>query len=157
MTRHPQPNNAVNRSGRRREFPNQGLLAAARLRPSLGGIVECHFAIDIYAPRGLVGIEATLRDGGALPLYSWESGYNGKVILRASQDDRLEWNMDSSDDDNLFASGDIFEAVEVAEGKLRWLSSCLAAAGYSHSILLDDPEGNLHAKIEHAWPPGDAA
>jgi hypothetical protein len=119
--------------------------------------VECHFAIDIYAPRGLAGIEATLRGGGALPLYSQKSGYNGKVILRASQDDRLEWNMDSSDDNFLFASGDVFDSAEVAEGKLRWLSSCLAAAGFSHSILLDDPDGNLRAKIEHAWPPADAA
>lgn len=116
--------------------------------------MECHFAIDIYAPRGLEGIEATLSDC-ELPLYPWKSGYNGKIILRASQNNALEWNMDSSDDDAMFVSGDIFEPFEVAERKLRSLSRCLAAAGFSHSILLDQPDGNLHAKIENAWPPGN--
>jgi hypothetical protein len=116
--------------------------------------VECHFTIDIYAPSGLAGMEPTLRDG-ELPLYPWKSGYNGKIILRASQDDGLEWDMDSSDDNLMFVSGGIFAPVEVAERKLRWFSSCLATAGFNHSILLDDPDGNLHSKIEHAWPPGD--
>ena len=110
--------------------------------------MNCHFDIEIHAPRGLAGIETTIGDC-ELPLYAWKSGYNGKIILRASQDDDLEWGMDSSDEDSMFASGYILASVELAESRLRSLSRCLVAAGFRHSILLDGPDGNLYAQIEH--------
>ena len=115
--------------------------------------MKCHFAIDIDAPGGLGGIEKKLA-GCELPLYAWKSGHNGKIILRASDGGTLDWNMDSSDEDAMFISGDIAEPVEIAERKLRTLSRCLSAAGFAHRILLDDAEGTLHSRIEHAWPEG---
>lgn len=113
--------------------------------------MECHYSIDIYAPEGLRGIEPALAEAG-LPLYAYRSGYNGKVILRSSRDDELEWEMDSSDTDLMRADGDVYGTEHDAETLLRSLSGCLAKSGFPHSILLDDPDGNLYARIEHMWP-----
>ena len=112
--------------------------------------MECYFCVDIHAPAGLRGIEGPIRRC-ELPLYAWTSGYNGKVVLRASSDDGFEWNMDSSDDDVMFASGVLGLNAEDAEKKLRSLSECLARAGFPHCILLDDPDCDLHARIEFRW------
>jgi hypothetical protein len=117
--------------------------------------VECRFCVDIHAPEGLRGIEPHLVHCG-LGLDAWQSGYNGKVILRAQLDSDVEWAMDSSDEPTMFASGVIPGDTGAAEVKLRTLSTCLRLAGFPHRILLDDPSGYLCASIEHAWPPAGA-
>lgn len=113
--------------------------------------VECHFCVQIYAPAGLRGIEPYLVDC-RLALTPYQSGYNGKVILRTPADADLEWAMDSSDHPGMFASGFITGEPHVAEVQLRSLSAALRMAQFPHRILLDDPQGNLYASIEHAWP-----
>jgi hypothetical protein len=122
---------------------------------SLGDSVECHFCVDIHAPQGLRGLEPHLRHSG-LALLTYQSGYNGKLIFRAQGDADFEWLMDSSDDARMFASGAIRGDAQAAEDQLRKLSTVLSMAGYPHRILLDDPSGNLHASIEHEWPPDRA-
>jgi len=117
--------------------------------------VECHFSVQIYAPDGLRGIEGHLADC-RLALTPYQSGYNGKVILRAPDDVDFEWAMDSSDHAGMFASGFIVGEARVAEARLRTLSAALRMARFPHRILLDDPQGNLYASIEHAWPPEGA-
>jgi hypothetical protein len=113
--------------------------------------VECSFSVDFYAPEGLRGIEPHLVHC-ALGLTAYQSGYNGKVILRTPLDSDLEWEMDSSDYPTMFASGSIPGDARAAEEKLRTLSLSLRLAGFPHRILLDDPSGNLAASIAHAWP-----
>lgn len=113
-------------------------------------ILEYHFCVELFAPQGLRGIADTISLCD-LPLCAWTSGYNGKVILHASEVDWLEWEMDSSDSDKMFASGLIAGSVEEAESKLRSLSECLVRAKVPHCILLDDVEGNLHTRLEHRW------
>ena len=114
--------------------------------------MESRFFIHVYAPNGLRGIEAALP-GCGLPLYAWKSGYNGKVILRASSDDAFDWNMDSSDDDYMDASGSFFVPVEEAERMLKSLSKSLADAGFPHQITLGRPnDDGLHLEINHACP-----
>lgn len=118
--------------------------------------MECRFSVDIYAPEGLRGIGPHLVHC-ELGLTPWRSGYNGKVILRAPLDSDFEWEMDSSDDAKMFASGFIPGDARAAEVKLRTLSTSLRLAGFPHRILLDEPSGNLSASIEHAWPPASDA
>jgi hypothetical protein len=112
--------------------------------------VECRFCVEIYAPEGLRGIEPHLVHCG-LALEAWQSGYNGKVILRA-RDSELEWEMDSSDSALMFASRFIPSDARTADAQLRTLSTALRMAHFPHRILLDDPPGNLQVSIEHAWP-----
>jgi len=110
--------------------------------------VENHFCVEIYAPDGLSGIEAPL-DSCAMPLYAYVSGYNGKVILRQRlHDSCMCWEMDSSDEDIMFASGSTFGTASDAEVKLRSLSECLTRAGFPHQILMDDCEGLLTTRID---------
>jgi hypothetical protein len=114
--------------------------------------MECTFCIDIYAPTGLRGIEPHLVHC-ELGLTAYQSGYNGKVILRRPLDSDFEWEMDSSDHATMFASGSIPGDAPAAEAKLRTLSTSLRLAGYPHRIALDDPSGHLAASIEYAWSP----
>src|SRR4051812_29378426 len=86
--------------------------------------MECHFCVEIYAPERLRGIEPHLVQSG-LALEAWQSGYNGKVILRAPLNSDFDWEMDSSDYPLLFASGIIPGDVSAAEARLRTLSSVL--------------------------------
>jgi len=110
----------------------------------------CKFAIDIYAPNGLSMIGPVLKHC-RLPLYTWESGYNGKTILRDRGGDDFEWEMDSSNECCLFASGGMLERPKATQAKLQSLSDCLAMAGYPHQILIDDPEGDMFATIRFEW------
>lgn len=112
--------------------------------------MECHFSVEIRAPQGLRGIEPHLSHCD-LALSPWQSGYNGKIILRSPVDADFEWEMDSSDDEIMFASGSLTGEARAAEARLRTLSTALRMAGFRHRILLDDPLGNLHATIDHAW------
>jgi hypothetical protein len=114
--------------------------------------VDCQFCLEIYAPQGLRGIEPHLGQC-ALALSPWQSGYNGKVILRALREADFVWEMDSSDDAVLFASGSIAGEPRAGEARLRTLSTSLRMAGFRHRILLDDPAGNPYASIEHEWSP----
>jgi len=114
--------------------------------------MECRFCVEIYAPQGLRGIEPHLVHC-TLALQPYQSGYNGKIILRALPDADFEWDMDSSHDAVLFASASIKGDARAAESQLRTLSTTLRLAHFPHRILLDDPKGSLHASIEHAWPP----
>ena len=119
---------------------------------AFGASVECHFCVEIYAPQGLRGIEPHLVHCG-LALEVWQSGYNGKVILRAPPGSELDWEMDSSDGALMFASGVMASEPHTADAQLRTLSAALRMADFPHRILLDDPLGELHVSIEHAWPP----
>ena len=112
--------------------------------------MECHFCVEIYAPHGLRGIEPYLADC-RLALTPHQSGYNGKVILRAPSNEDFEWAMDSSDYPGMFASGFIVGEAHVAEAQLRTLSAALRMAQFPHRITLDDPHDNLYASIEYAW------
>ena len=118
--------------------------------------MECHFCVEIYAPQGLRGIEPHLVQCG-LALEPWHSGYNGRVILRASRAADFEWAMDSSDDPVMVASGTISGDGDAVEAQLRTFSGALRMAAFPHRILLDAPPGTLRVSIEHEWPPHRAA
>ena len=113
---------------------------------------ECNFFIEIKAPNGLPEIERNLNIC-ILPLETWKSGYNGKVILRTKfgEDKDIEWAMDSSDTDILVASGSIFKPVNEAWNELETLSASLTKSGYPHSIGIDDEAGNKKYSINHLW------
>ena len=106
-------------------------------------------------PQGLCGIERSIRTC-EISLDPWTSGYNGKIILRTPFDSEMEWDMESSDDDIMFASESMAVTASDAEAKLRSLSECLRQAGFRHRILIDGPDGQLHIAIEHEWPLGRA-
>lgn len=110
----------------------------------------CHFFVSILAPHGLAGIEPHLSKS-EIPLQPYQSQHNGQVILRASESDSLRWSMVPSDTAVLTASGALCMDESAAEWHLRSLSNALSCAGFPHQILLDDPAGHLHAKIEHQW------
>jgi hypothetical protein len=107
--------------------------------------MDCGFVVDIHAPEGLAGIQSKLAEC-AFPVRAHRSGYNGKIILRCDMDG-VEWDMDSSDDAGLFASGAIDGTFAHAEALLRSLSGCLVKAGFPHRILIED------TVIEHLWLP----
>ena len=113
---------------------------------------ECSFFIEIRAPKGLSGLEKHLKVC-TLPLETWKSGYNGKIILRTklNEAEHIEWAMDSSDTKILIASGYITKSVESAWQELSTLSIALENAGFPHIIALDNEEGNAEHSIEHHW------
>ena len=117
--------------------------------------MECPFSVEIHAPRGLAGLEQAMG-ACSLPLVLYASGFTGKVILRPSRESDLDWSMDPSTGDQLFASGVIAGSPIEAESHLRSLSGCLRVAGLPHRILIDGPNGALCATIEHSWPPNEA-
>jgi hypothetical protein len=117
--------------------------------------VECPFSVEIHAPLGLAGLEQAMAPC-SLPLVLYASGFNGKVILRPSRESDLDWSMDPSTGDLLFASGVIAGSPSEAESQLRSLSVCLRVAGFPHRILIDGPNGALCATLEHSWPPNEA-
>lgn len=87
---------------------------------------ECHFYIEIVAPRGLAGVEPHLELCG-MKLWPWVSGFNGQVILRHGPDDeRLDFVMNPSTTETMDASGD-----------------------FPHRLALDDRHGNLFKQMEH--------
>jgi hypothetical protein len=114
-------------------------------------MAECRFSLQIQAPNGLTGIRKHLADC-SINLETWTSGYNGKVILRSQfEEERLEWNMDSSDTDVLMASGVVFLPVDEAWALLKSLSDVLTRAGFPHELLLDDEEEKLAHSLNYRW------
>jgi hypothetical protein len=111
----------------------------------------CRFFLQIQAPNGLTGIRKHLADC-SINLKPWTSGYNGKVILRSQfEDERFEWNMDSSDTDVLAANGAVFLPVDEAWALLKSLSDVLIRAGFPHELLLDDEEEKLAHSFNYLW------
>ena len=102
-----------------------------------------HFHIEILAPSGLGGIEPFLSAAN-LPLETKRSGFNGKVILRASGDDELfDFDMATSTEDVMHASGNIGHAPAQAWAMLSSLSQALTEAGFPHLVGLDVGERML--------------
>lgn len=112
--------------------------------------MKCDFFIKIYAPEGLANISSHL-DECRLKLNAWVSGYNGKTILRSSHNKELEWNMDSSDDDYLIATGSIYGNIERARLLLGDLEIALTGGDYPHEVCLDDEKGMLKDKSSFMW------
>jgi hypothetical protein len=112
---------------------------------------ECRFFIRIKAPNGLSGIQDHLSQC-ELNLEAWESGYSGKVILRSRWDEeRFEWDMDSSDTDIMVAHGRMFLTADRAWQLLQSLSNVLSAAHFPHEIAMDDEQGNKTYSCSHMW------
>ena len=112
--------------------------------------MKCDFFVKVYAPEGLLNISSHL-DECRLKLSASESGYNGKVILKNAHSEELEWNMDSSDDEYLVATGSIYGDIERAKLLLGDFGIALTAGGYPHEICLDDENGNLKEKSSFMW------
>jgi hypothetical protein len=111
---------------------------------------DCFFFMRIKAPNGLSGTEDHLNRC-ELKLEPWKSGYNGKVILRNQSEERVEWEMDSSDTDTMVAHGCIFLTVNKASQLLQSLSKALAAAHFPHEIRIDDEDGNNRFSCSYMW------
>ena len=96
-----------------------------------------HFHIEILAPSGLSGIEPYLSSAN-LPLETRSSGFNGKVILRASGEDELfDFDMATSTEEVMHASGNIGHAPAQSWAMLLSLSQALTEAGFPHLVGLD--------------------
>ena len=104
----------------------------------------------IKAPKGLLGIEEHMAKC-ELPLEPWESGYNSKIILRQKPGTDIGWSMETSDDDELHASGEIHNDAEIAISKIKTLSEVLKEMKLPHQILVDDDNGMLAIEIEYEW------
>lgn len=109
---------------------------------------DLHFSLEVLAPHGLAGIEPVLPTC-SLPLMAWKSGFNGKVILRLSDvaTDEIEFAMDSSTDDTLYASGYVCWTAEKAFSEFLSLSRALESAGFPHVIGIDS--GNTLLTISY--------
>jgi len=80
----------------------------------------------------------------SMNLYEWSSGYNGKTILRSQRDEeRFEWDMDSSDTDVMHASGTFFIPVNEAWMHLSTLVNVFKKAGLPYEVGIDDEYGEL--------------
>ncbi len=110
------------------------------------------FSVSMIAPDGLACMEEHLA-ATALPLVLWRSGYNGKHILRSAPGSARDFDldMDSNDDDCMFASGAVRGGLDDAARLLESLSTCLRAASVPHEILLDDPKGALAKRWGWRW------
>jgi hypothetical protein len=109
---------------------------------------KCHFHAEILAPSGLAGIDRYLHLC-KMDLVPYRSGFNGQVILRPrTGEGRFQFHMDPSTTETLHASGDIFLNEAAAWEQLESLSSALAAAGFSHTLGMDDARGELFKRVE---------
>lgn len=102
--------------------------------------ITYHFTLEILAPNGLNGIENAVNEAD-IGLHIWRSGANQKNILRSHLDCDFEFDMDTSDNDVLFASGDFECNVEEAKHILLKLSNILKAANYPHRVGMDNEAG----------------
>jgi hypothetical protein len=137
------------RSLRVADFPKQ--LETGKLFHEHSLTMECHFSVEIKAPEGLDKIRPHLEKC-RLNLITYQSGYNGKTILRSiHDDDEVEWSMDSSDDEILFGSGCVYGNLERAELLLGDLGIALTAAGYPHEIAIDNEQGELARRSSFLW------
>jgi len=107
--------------------------------------MECHFSIEITAPGGLAGLEKYFNES-FLNLYIWNSGYNGKNILRSSEG-IIDLNMDSSDTDILNGSGVIKSDFERAKEVILEISRILILQGFRHEISVDNESGSETFKL----------
>ena len=111
---------------------------------------ECVFFIEIKAPEGLSGIEEHLKKC-RLSLTPYLSG-NNKVILREKFDEsRFEWNMDSSENEIMVASGNFFIPVDESWRLLEDLAIILKSSGFPHEISIDDETGNKKHSCSFLW------
>ena len=109
-----------------------------------------YFSAEIKAPSGLEGIQEHLS-GCDLEVEPWESGYNGKIILKPKSEATFEWSMDSSDSEILFISGEFYDGEEIAIKKLQSLSTVLKNMLLPHVILLDDKNSMLLRTFSYEW------
>lgn len=109
-----------------------------------------YFSIEIDAPNGLTGIEEHLSDC-KMNLEPWESGFNGKVILKNPIDSGYEWAMDFYKT-RLVASGKFYDSISSAKDDLESLSNVLTKGNFAHQILLDDETGYLCKNYHYNWP-----
>ena len=112
---------------------------------------EYHFHIKIDAPQGLAGIEKYIHSC-KMNLKIHKSGFNGKIILQSVLDeDRFDWEMDSSETNIMIASGDFF--IELAEAKelLDSFSYILSIGGFRHRWGIDDETGNVKYEGQFKW------
>ncbi len=104
---------------------------------------ECCFYIEINAPEELAGIETYIQDS-QMNLEPYESGYNGKIILRSRIDEKeFEWSMDSSDSNILTATGEFYKSAPESKKMIESLSYIISLGGFPHEWRIDDEEGNL--------------
>ncbi len=117
-----------------------------------------HFSVEMRAPAGLSALQPHLG-GCLLPLQLWVSGYNGKSILRTrvGSGDEVEWAMDSSDGDEMFAGGAVHAPEERARHLLGSLSECLRLAGVPHRLLADIARATGEETVgwEFRWTSGE--
>lgn len=100
-----------------------------------------YFSIEINAPQGLVGIEKYLPHC-LMALTTYQSQFDGKVILKASLDAGFDFSM-SSHHDVLFASGEFYQDLANAVAQLQSLHQVLVNLKFCHQILLDNEQSLL--------------
>ena len=110
------------------------------------------FCVSMIARGGLTCLETHLG-GSGLPLMLRRCGYDGKHILCVvpGEEDTLDLDMDSSDDERMFASGEVHGTTEQAAALLDILSQRLQAAAVPHEVLLDDAQGKLAKRWSWRW------
>ncbi len=109
--------------------------------------MECHFSFEITAPDGLKNLEKDFADS-ALNLYVWESGYNGKYILRSSKG-IIDLNMDSSDTDILNGSGIIEASFQKSKKVITEISRILQLHDFHHEIAVDNESGTETFELKY--------
>ena len=112
--------------------------------------IECYFSFEIKAPSGLKSISNDL-EVSEFNLYTWKSGYNGKVILRSKPDGVIDLEMDSSDSDIMFGSGYIEESFVKAKNVIKQLSEIFSSHGFPHEIGVDNETGDETYNISSNW------
>jgi hypothetical protein len=113
--------------------------------------MECHFHLEVFAPKGLSGIEPHLG-GCTMGLGSRRSGFNGQVILTPSKLAEVEFAMDPSTEEIMHGSGCIELPLDEAWAHLVSLSAALTAADFPHRIGMDDPDGQNTRWLVHSMP-----
>jgi hypothetical protein len=113
-------------------------------------MTRCHFHIEIYAPKGLSGIEPYLSDC-QFPVKAHVSGFNGQVILRYIGDDDANFAMDPSSSKVLNASGSLDTDWAEAWRLLESLSLAIYLAGFPHRIGADDPATDRTFWLTHEY------
>lgn len=116
----------------------EGSISVNQAINQLDEAVRCHFHIDIFAPNGLGGIEPYLSDC-LFQLEPWLSGFNGQVILRYVGAGDVDFAMDPSTREVMYASGSMGAGWSEAWRLLESLSLAIYRAGFPHRIGADDP------------------
>jgi hypothetical protein len=110
---------------------------------------EHHFLVQIFAPDGLAGIEPYLPMS-LIPLQPHFTNATKQVILvMASDDDDIEFEMDGSLTQTMVGSGFIVGTFEEAVSRIDSLSRALQAADFPHSIGVDDALSGRSASFDY--------